>query len=68
MSDLLTYEEAALLAGISSVTLRLWVKRGVLPKIAVPASNYRRVRRGDLERLLTPSVGPPRGEEPSGAA
>ena len=50
---LLTIKEAALMLGVTALTLRNWDNKGKLQASRHPFNNYRVYRREDLERLLT---------------
>jgi excisionase family DNA binding protein len=58
MSELLTVAEVARILRVEDVTVRRWVKQGVLPAIVLPHVNERqtyRVRRSTLDKLLSPA-------------
>lgn len=48
----LTIKQAAVMLGVSPLTLRNWDKRGRLIAHRHPVNNYRVYRREDIERLL----------------
>lgn len=50
---LLTIKEAALMLGVSALTLRNWDNKGKLQASRHPLNNYRVYRREDIEKLLT---------------
>lgn len=52
MSDLMRTQEAVLEAKVSRRTLERWIASGLLPVVRV--GGVRRVRRSDLEALLSP--------------
>ena len=60
MGDLLTMKEAVTISGYTSVTIRRWIKQGVLDVIVLPHTRIPqyRVRRESLDRVLRD-----RGEE-----
>ena len=53
--DLLPIGEAARVAGVSVETVRNWTRRGLLREERTPGG-HRRIRRGDIERLLARSA------------
>lgn len=50
---LITVKEAALILGVTPLTLRNWDKNGKLQAGRHPLNNYRVYRREDIDRLLT---------------
>lgn len=48
----LTIKQAAVMLGVSPLTLRNWDKRGRLIAHRHPVNNYRVYKREDIERLL----------------
>ena len=52
MSKYVTIKQAALILGVSSLTLRNWDKNGKFPARRHPMNNYRVYRLDDLERIV----------------
>ena len=52
LAEFLTLTEAAALAGVHRNTVRGWCESGRLPSVRAPRRGERRVRRGDLRRLM----------------
>jgi excisionase family DNA binding protein len=50
---LLTVKEAALMLGVTTLTLRNWDNKGKLQASRHPFNNYRVYKRDDIEKLLT---------------
>jgi excisionase family DNA binding protein len=61
--DLLTMAEAAKLLKVSTVTLKRWLKQGLLPAYHVGPRAIR-IRRADLAKVLTPVSGEAPGSPP----
>ena len=53
MDELLTTEEVAGIARVSTQTVNRWAKAGILPVVR-PSLRVVRFRRADVEALLTP--------------
>jgi excisionase family DNA binding protein len=62
-SDLLTVPEAAALLRLKPSTIRAWTCQRRIPFVKV--GRLVRIRRSDLESLITGSVVPPRTENPT---
>ena len=50
--NLITITEAALLLGVTPLTLRNWDKGGKLIALRHPLNNYRVYKRDDIDRLI----------------
>ena len=50
--NLITIKEAALLLGVTPLTLRNWDKNGKLIALRHPLNNYRVYKRDDIDRLI----------------
>lgn len=50
--QLITIKEAALMLGVTTLTLRNWDKRGKLVALRHPLNNYRVYKRSEIESLL----------------
>jgi diguanylate cyclase (GGDEF)-like protein/excisionase family DNA binding protein len=64
LADLVTLHEAAALAGVHRNTIRTWCAAGRLPYVRVNRRGERRIRRDDLDRVVSarsrrPASGPP---------
>jgi excisionase family DNA binding protein len=51
-ADVLTTTQAAALLNVDRATIARWVRLGQLPAIRLPSGHWR-IRRADVERLLT---------------
>lgn len=52
MAQYITIKQAALILGVSPLTLRNWDKSGKFPARRHPMNNYRVYRLDDLERIV----------------